>query len=349
MSDQIPQSATGQAPKEKQADTRKWYQKKRFIIPIGFFVFTGFIGALAGEDETSTTATQAPQVTESATAEATPEATAEETVAPVVSLTVPDVAGQNASDVSDDLEALGFTNVNFQDASIEERLVLLMSNWFVCESIPAAGTPLDSDRTLTLLAVKNTEVCPPSSAGGTASGDDAGTDESADSSAAPASPVADARYGNQTDAQLAMLAIIEEYKTTYGAAANDLQRGNVRVERDEAICDAIGSTKVSNWSGVIERLGANSDGLGFVTIAIGKNVTVETWNNAFSDLFDDTLIERNTDLYDSILNLTEGQVVTFSGEFIESDLSCLDTKNLTEFFTVERPEFVFRFSEIRAG
>jgi hypothetical protein len=343
VSDQIPQSASGQTPKEKQADTRKWYQKKRFIIPIAFFVFTGFIGNLAGEDQTSTTPTQAPQVTQEATQEATPE----ETVAPVVSLTVPDVTGQNASDVSGDLEALGFTSVNVQDASIQERLVLSLRNWFICESIPAAGTALDSDRTLTLLAVKNGEVCPPSTAGGNASGNDQSVSES--DPAETARPSGDARYGNQTAAQLTMLGIIEEYKSKYSAAANDLQRGNVRVERDEAVCKAIGSTKVSNWSGVVERLGANRDGLGYVTIAIGKNVTVETWNNSFSDLFDNTLIERNTPLYDSILSLSEGQVVTFSGEFVKSDLSCLDTKNLTEFFTVERPEFVFRFSEIRVG
>jgi hypothetical protein len=333
--------AAGKAPNEAPADARKWYQKKRWLIPIGLLIVFNIINSMVGDDNSESA--QTPEVTQSATAEATPE----ETTAPVVSLTVPDVTGQNASDVSEDLEALGFTNVNMQDASIKERLVLSLRNWFICESIPAAGTALDSDRTLTLLAVKNGEVCPPSSSGGAASGNDQSAADSG--STETASPDNDPRYGNRTDAQLAMLTIVEEYKSKYSQAANDLQRGNVRVERDEAICDAIGSTKVRSWSGVIERLGANSDGLGYVTIAIGKNVTVETWNNSFSDLNDNTLIERNTTLYESILNLAEGQVVTFSGEFVKSDLSCLDTKNLTEFFTVERPEFLFRFSEIRAG
>jgi hypothetical protein len=98
---------------------------------------------------------------------------------------------------------------------------------------------------------------------------------------------------------------------------------------------------------VVEDLGATSEGFAYLKVALARNITLETWNNEFSDLFDETLVERGSALYDTLLSLNEGQVVTFSGEFIGGDGACLDTKNLTEFFAMNRPEFIFRFTAIQ--
>lgn len=84
-----------------------------------------------------------------------------------------DYAGQNGNDVYDDLAALGFEEINLQDATSEERLVLDYSNWYVCSQIPAAGSTVDLTDTITLLSVKNTETCP--------SGEASGAEESASS------------------------------------------------------------------------------------------------------------------------------------------------------------------------
>ena len=166
-------------PKEKKADTRKWYQKKRFLIPIGFFVFASLVNAINGDADVaqptqtvsaSATETQQPE------AEASTE-NAEESIAPVVSLTLPDLVGQNASDASDELEALGFLEVNVQDASGEERIPFLYSNWFVCEMRPGSGQTLDSDKTVVLLSVKNSETCPGPGSSSNASDDSETTSE----------------------------------------------------------------------------------------------------------------------------------------------------------------------------
>ena len=331
-------------PKEKTANSRAWYQKKRFLIPIGFLLFVSLVTAINGDEDSSDSqqsSTPNETVTQTQEAEANQEATEEEV--PVVSLTIPDLVGQNTEDAIDELRELGFTEATSQDASYEERLVLLRSNWYVCEIRPAPGTTLDSDKTVVLLAVKNTEACPTESAGGSDAESAGGSDGSTEGDAG--SQVTSA-FGNLTDAQIAMNQIVADFVSQYDAAENDLQRGEVRLQRDEAICAAIGGSEVSNWSGVVDDLGATSEGYAYLYVATGKNVTLKTWNNEFSDLFDNTLVERGTALYDTLLGLKEGQIITFSGEFIRGDGACLDTSNLTEFYAVNRPEFVFKFTAI---
>jgi hypothetical protein len=321
-------------PKEKKADDRHWYQKKRWMLPIGFIVLISIMSAITGSGDSP----PAEEPTQSASVSVAEPAETNEVQVATVDLTVPDLIGQNTSDALDELEALGFTEGAAQDASYEERNVLLRSNWFVCEMRPNPGTPLDSNKSVILLSVKNTETCP------TATSSDANSETAPEE---PAPAVTDSRYGNLTSAQVAMTSLIVDYQSKYDAAENDLQQGNVRLERDEAICSAIGGSKVSGWSGVIDDLGATSEGYAYLKIAFGKNITLETWNNEFSDIFDDTLVERGTALYDILLNLKKGQVVTFSGEFIEGDGACLDTKNLSEYYAVNSPEFVFKFSSVK--
>ena len=165
-------------PKEKKADSRQWYQKKRWMLPIGFFVLVSIISAITGGDDSTESS---PPATAAATSEPTVEGTIE-----VMSLVIPDLVGQNSQDASDGLEALGFVEVNVQDSSREERIPFLYSNWFVCEMRPASGQVLDSDKTIVLLSVKNSESCPgPGAATNASGGSDAslGEDSSAEISA----------------------------------------------------------------------------------------------------------------------------------------------------------------------
>lgn len=149
-------------PKEKKSDSRQWYQKKRWMLPIGFFVFVSIMSAITGGGD-STESSPTETVTQTATATATSEPveeTAEEEAVEVVPLVIPDLVGQNSMDASDELEELGFLEVNVQDASREERIPFLYSNWYVCEMRPASGQTLNSDKTIVLLSVKNSEACP---------------------------------------------------------------------------------------------------------------------------------------------------------------------------------------------
>lgn len=55
-------------------------------------------------------------------------------------LPIPDLLGENASDALDEIRAFGFEEAQVQDATDEERIVLLQSNWYVCTMKPGPGS-----------------------------------------------------------------------------------------------------------------------------------------------------------------------------------------------------------------
>jgi hypothetical protein len=214
--------------------------------------------------------------------------------------------------------------------------VILQSNWKVCATNPPSGVVVVSDAEVSLLSVKEDEVCPV-------------TETSAPSetpSEAPSEAPIVNLYGEQPAIQKAVLGIIEKFKLKYEQAANDLQQADTRLTRDEQICKATKGSAITNWTGVVENIGAASEGEAYLTVRIAEDVTLETWNNSLSDYADETLISRKSPIYKVVLSLKEGQIVKFSGKFVPADGACLDTMNITEYFAINSPEFVFRFSKI---
>jgi hypothetical protein len=129
-------------------------------LALGLMAILSLAGCVEAEPVATVTATT------TVTAEPTQEETAAATQEPeveVLTLTLPDVVGDNASDAIDEIISLGFTEANLQDASDEERIVLVRSNWFICSMKPEAGSTLDTDQVVVLLSVKNSESCPDSS------------------------------------------------------------------------------------------------------------------------------------------------------------------------------------------
>lgn len=175
-------------------------------------------------------------------------------------------------------------------------------------------------------------------------------EQSAPSPAAPAAAAAPpvSEFGAHPSDQTAFLAAFEAGKTAHSNAGNDLQKAKAITDRDTAMCAAIGGAPVGEWTGKITSIGANNDGYAHIDVRLSKDVEVKTWNNALSDYSDNTLIKPGA-LYDSILQLKEGQTVVFSGEFVPKDASCLQGTNLTDAFYAVDPDLLFRFSAVRAG
>ncbi|NDP63514.1 hypothetical protein [Polaromonas sp.] len=133
-------------------------------------------------------------------------------------------------------------------------------------------------------------------------------------------------------------------------AENDMQTGGIKAKRDEALCRAITSLAVNNWIGTINKVNSNSDGKGVLEITISKDVKIKTWNNAFSDSRENTLIAQGSPLFEATSRLKSGQRVAFSGTFFKgSEGDCLRESSLTLRGKVQDPEFIFRFSEISAS
>lgn len=143
--------------------------------------------------------------------------------------------------------------------------------------------------------------------------------------------------------QQALLSTVYQARADYEAAQTDLQRAQVVKNRTAALL--AGGTSASAWSGTIKTVGANGEGKAYVEIEFGDHVAVQTWNNAVSDIYDDTLIPDSSPIYDALLGLTPGDAVTFSGEFLRD----FEATNVTEVFGIEDPQFLMKFTEIAAA
>jgi hypothetical protein len=142
------------------------------------------------------------------------------------------------------------------------------------------------------------------------------------------------------------VAAVQEGIAAGESADNDLRVGVAMKKRDRAICK-LDVTKPKDWTGTIKTLDSNGDGDGILVVELAEGISVGTWNNAFSDIDDNTLI-KSSKLLDRLSEMSEGDEVTFSGSFLKDSETCVSNKGLTKVGKLMRPEFVFRFSEVKA-
>ena len=148
-------------------------------------------------------------------------------------------------------------------------------------------------------------------------------------------------------------------------STNEMQIGGIKSDRDKLLCQFFNSRKnlkISDWDGIIEKIGANSDGKGIISIRLNYTLIPEgetervkldvklgTWNNSISDFADNTLLEPGTPLFSSISNtFSQGMHVRFSGEFKkDSENECIKEKSVTLKGKVIEPAFVFQFYDLK--
>lgn len=160
-------------------------------------------------------------------------------------------------------------------------------------------------------------------------------------------PPPSAGYGEFPADEAAFSSLVATAQQAAQGTENDMQVAAAKATRDAGICSLLPGKAVSGWSGKVSEVGANGDGKGILTVEIAPEVEIGTWNNFLSDALDDTLIEPSSSVFASAATLTEGQLVRFSGQFIDgSDPECLRESSLTLRGGVEDPSFIFRFSEV---
>ncbi len=157
-------------------------------------------------------------------------------------------------------------------------------------------------------------------------------------------------YGTYPTDQAKFVRTVADSREEIDNASNDLKRSAALRERDRELAKIVGSDlAVKNWVGKVTDVGANGEGKAYVEIEIAENVRVKTWNNAFSDIGDSTLIPESSPMFDSLLNLEEGDTVVFSGKFFGGSDTALYGTNMTETFYGIDPQFLFKFSSIKAA
>ena len=159
----------------------------------------------------------------------------------------------------------------------------------------------------------------------------------------------DSEYGVYPSDQKDFIDVIVAARTAIDDAETDLQESVALRQRDKDLCKILSSNTAKNWVGVITNVGANGEGKAYVEIELADDVRVKTWNNAFSDLNDNTLISTSASFFDRLVALTEDTKVIWSAKFLSSSDSCLKKANFTDVFYGIDPQFVVRFSDIKAG
>ncbi|NTB99099.1 zinc ribbon domain-containing protein [Agrobacterium tumefaciens] len=147
--------------------------------------------------------------------------------------------------------------------------------------------------------------------------------------------------------QTSFIAAISDYKTRFDAAGNELQQSVLRDERRMAILKAVGGQlRAEGWLGTLLKLETNGDGNAIVIVRVAPNIDLATWNNAMSDILHSTLIEKGTPLYASLVNMSAGDRVKVSGNFIRAEADGLFEQSITIRGAMTAPEFLFKFTDI---
>ncbi len=78
--------------------------------------------------------------------------------------------------------------------------------------------------------------------------------------------------------EVLFLRVIEEARTAYDAAPNNMVRGATRPARMNKLCTIMPSPKVKGWLGTVEILNSTSKGNGVLTVRLNEHVVLHTWS-----------------------------------------------------------------------
>lgn len=147
--------------------------------------------------------------------------------------------------------------------------------------------------------------------------------------------------------QASFIAAISDYKIRFESAGNELQQSVLQDERRAAVLRAVGNElHAEGWLGTLRKLETNGDGDAVVVVRVAPNIDLATWNNAMSDVLHSTLIEKGTPLYAALVNMSAGDRVKVSGNFIHAEADGLFEQSITIRGAMTAPEFLFKFTDI---
>ncbi|MCX5521249.1 hypothetical protein OSH10_22670 [Kaistia defluvii] len=128
--------------------------------------------------------------------------------------------------------------------------------------------------------------------------------------------------------------------------ADDAQRDSIQPQRAAAICKALPKPEVKRWVGKIQSMEADSGKRLTLTMALPDGTLVKTWNNAMSDMEDQTLVPAGSPVAQSLGKLKTGDTVRFSGTFFADEPDCYRSSRLSLTQSMMEPSFLFRFTAV---
>jgi len=137
-------------------------------------------------------------------------------------------------------------------------------------------------------------------------------------------------------------------KDRYLEAGNEVIANKVDKDITNKLSNFFSNTMyVKDWNGKILDINSTMSGF-YVSIGIDCRIRLQTWNNALSDIYSNTLIPDTGELADSLAKTNLYDSVTFSGYFVRSTLDVVEEQSLTQRGRILKPEFSFIFDEFKS-
>jgi hypothetical protein len=155
-----------------------------------------------------------------------------------------------------------------------------------------------------------------------------------------------AARGDMPQDQKHFIEIVERFDRAYAQADSDIAKEATRLQRATAICAAIRTPAVQNWTGTVAKVSSNRAGKGVLELTLSTHIRVTTWNDSIANIGDKTLIDPRSPLFDQVVFLKENQQVLFSGSFIPDPTDCFRETSMKVSESMDEPEFLFRFSDV---
>ncbi len=146
--------------------------------------------------------------------------------------------------------------------------------------------------------------------------------------------------------QKRFVTVVDEFINKFKSAKNEIQQSTLRDRRKESISNILQNRTIHNWEGAVSNLRTNSDGDAVLEVSLSKNITIKTWNNSLSDIGSNTMIKKGSNLYSKLWDLSEGDWVVVTGNFMPSSADYIHETSLTIDGSMKDPEFLFHFSNI---
>ncbi len=144
-----------------------------------------------------------------------------------------------------------------------------------------------------------------------------------------------------------------DFPAKYSEASNEIQKSNVFNycnNTRKSFAKKIGY-QISDWVGKITSIKTDQGGdNAFIEIesnADNFKIEYRTYNNTLSDIGTGSVLKKGTYVYNQVGNLKEGDAVNFSGNFFEDSQRGILEASLTELGSIESPEFILRFTDIK--
>ncbi len=153
-------------------------------------------------------------------------------------------------------------------------------------------------------------------------------------------------------AEQQFLDVVTQYRDAYLNARKNVSSGGyvdtivLRVQRRQAVSALNIAPAVDNWVGRVGLLKATDDGNLLLRVTLSSSIAIETWRDEVEDAEYNTLIKKDSPLFDVAQSLQDGDTVTFSGDFFFSPEDVFKETSLTSDASMQLPTFLFKFKSI---